>query len=274
MSSHPTVVHYMRASARDTDECPKRRLLSHQHQFTPAGLYDINPYIDEINAASQARECNESAHAISQFAPSWKGISNNYPLFCPAANCTASIFRNPWCGAPQISKTSFSAASGLLGFTAFLQMVSWISLVSQSSEIPYLGTQKFVWETIAGGQAAAAFFSMVAWASFAGSGIKNEFCATLDPDEQYDGQPCIYADGFRVAVAASVLATLNILAILFWMPRTVSNKYEFSSPLGKSDYNPVGATGGAATDAGAAAFTGSSSGGGGYQDFGGSGTNL
>lgn len=117
---------------------------------------------------------------------------------------------------------------------------------------------------------------MIGWAAFAGSGIKAEFCYQLDPDEQYDGQPCFYADGFNVAVAATVIAAINTLAILFWMPRTVNNKYEFSAPLGKGDYNPVGAAGGAGAggaDAGAVAFTGSSTGGG-YQDFGGSGTNL
>lgn len=178
-------------------------------------------------------------------------------------NCTAG-FQNPWCGAKAVPLAVFTTASGLLGTSSFAQALAWVTMAAAASDVPYVGNHKYTHEVALWGHLLAAFFGMVAWANFMASGLKAEFCTTLDPDERYNGLPCGYGDGFNAAIAATVVGLVNAAAIQFWAPRGAGGtRYEFSSAAGGAG---AGLTKGA-SDAPAGAP-------GAYQDFGGAASSL
>jgi hypothetical protein len=212
-------------------------IVSRSSTFTYSGdnlvydcTYDLAPFVKEINAAATQ------------------------------PNCTAG-FRNPWCGDKKVDIGVFQATQGLGGFAAFSQMVAWLTLFGQANDVPYLGNHRFVFETAFASQLAAGAFSAVAFANFAASGLMTELCATLDPDERYNGLPCGFSDGFNLAVAAAVIGLINAAAIYFWAPRGASARYEFSNV---DSAKGVPFTGNAAPAAGGAA----------YQDFGSASSSL
>jgi hypothetical protein len=129
-----------------------------------------------------------------------------------------------------LSIYSFDAVEGLVGFAAFVALLVWLILVMQSYEITYVTGKPIMSQVIKYGSVAAAFFSMLGFSVFAGSGFKDEFCKRFDPDAAYNNTYCGYNDGFYAVVAAFVIGVVQVWTVYKWMPEDVgSAKYEFAS---------------------------------------------
>lgn len=116
----------------------------------------------------------------------------------------------------------------LLGFAAFLMLISWITIVAVQYGVPRISTSKASLWTVRGLGVAVTFFLLVAVLNFGASAIKAEFCKAFDPDAAFLGLPCGFGSAFGVAIAAIVFALLHTLAAFFHMGLDLPQSYGFS----------------------------------------------
>jgi hypothetical protein len=171
----------------------------------------------------------------------------------------------------QLDGTKITAVRGLIGTSMFFLTVAWFSILAMSYEVG----GAFV---AARGKAAAkycsvasAFFIFVAVLAYDASKAKVDFCKALDPDVDSDGLPCIYSNGFNLAVASICMTALFAYVSWFAVPYEAVGTDGGSgkgAPLA-GGYSGFGSN--AAADAPAPEFAASSgtvSSAGGYQNFG------
>lgn len=158
-------------------------------------IFDVEPYIRNINAAAVSNDTSP---------------------------------RNIWYGAEPIPVGKFNSTLGLLGFAAFLMLISWITIVSVQYGVPRISTSKASLWTVRGLGVAVTFFLAVAVINFGASAIKAEFCKAFDPDAAFLGLPCGFGSAFGCAIAAIVFALLHTLAAFLHMGLDLPQSYGFS----------------------------------------------
>ena len=169
-------------------------------------------------------------------------------------------------GAKPFDVSIFQATVGLIGFSAFLQLLVWLALVMISYDAPGVSSNKAAFAFTKFGSAAAAFFCAVALINFDASGYKNSMCKAYDPDATTNGKGCGYGDGFGLIVAATIACITHTLLMFFVVPEHVAASYAFAGgaagggkPLTASGYSDVGVSEGSGSGGATASFSGSSS---------------
>lgn len=120
----------------------------------------------------------------------------------------------------------------LLGFAAFLMLISWITIVAVQYGVPRISTSKASLWTVRGLGIAVTFFLLVAVLNFGASPIKSEFCKAFDPDAAFLGLPCGFGSAFNVAIAGIVFGLLHTLAAFFHMGLDLPQSYGFTGTGG------------------------------------------
>jgi hypothetical protein len=143
-------------------------------------------------------------------------------------------------GAKAFDVNVFRATVGLIGFSAFLQLLVWLTLVMISYDAPGVSGNRGVFALSKYGSAGAAFFCAVALINFDASGYKLSMCKAYDPDATSSGKGCGYGDGFGLIVAATIACITHTLLMFFVVPEHVAASYAFAG----------GAAGGSAKAAG------------------------
>jgi hypothetical protein len=151
-------------------------------------------------------------------------------------------------GAKAFDVNVFRATVGLIGFSAFLQLLVWITLVMISYDAP----------GVSGNSGAVALIN------FDASGYKTSMCKAYDPDATTNGKGCGYGDGFGLIVAATVTCITHTLLMFFVVPEHVAATYAFAGgaaggakPLSSAGYSDVGTSEG--SGGATASFSGSAS---------------
>ena len=159
----------------------------------------------------------------------------------------------------------FRATVGLIGFSAFVQLLVWLVLVMISYDAPGVSGNKGAFLFTKFGSAAAAFFCAVALINFDASGYKTRMCKAYDPDATTNGKGCGYGDGFGLIVAATFFSIAHTLLMFFVVPEHVAATYAFAGAGGgggsgskAAGYTDVGVSEGSGSGA-TASFSGSSS---------------
>ena len=167
-------------------------------------------------------------------------------------------------GAKVFDVNVFRATVGLIGFSAFLQLLVWLTLVMISYDAPGVSGNSGAFAFSKFGSAGAAFFCAVALINFDASGYKASMCKAYDPDATTNGKGCGYGDGFGLIVAASIACIIHTLLMFFVVPEHVAATYAFAGgaaggakPLSSAGYSDVGTSEG--SGGATASFSGSAS---------------